>query len=188
MKFSDYNISEDIKRTLETEGWKKPTDIQYKAIPSILKGEDVLAIAQTGTGKTAAFAIPVIDMLHQKKVSKRSNGVRCLVMAPTRELAIQIGGVFQKLGRYTRVKTLVLHGGVEQDEQIARLDGGIDILVTTPGRMFDLAHQGHLDYSAFRSLFSTRPITCSILVSSKISAISSVSFRAADRHCFSQQR
>lgn len=152
MKFSDYNISEDIKRTLETEGWRKPTDIQYKAIPSILKGEDVLAIAQTGTGKTAAFAIPVLDMLHQRKVSKRSNGVRCLVMAPTRELAIQIGGVFQKLGRYTRVKTLVIHGGVEQDEQIARLDDGIDILIATPGRMFDLAHQGHLDYSAIEIL------------------------------------
>ena len=66
MKFSDYNISEEIKRTLETEGWRKPTDIQYKAIPSILKGEDVLAIAQTGTGKTAAFAIPVLDMLHKR--------------------------------------------------------------------------------------------------------------------------
>lgn len=152
MKFSDYNISEDIKRTLATEGWNKPTDIQYKAIPSILKGEDVLAIAQTGTGKTAAFAIPVLDMLHQRKVSKRSNGVRCLVMAPTRELAIQIGGVFQQLGRYTRVKTLVIHGGVEQDNQISRLDGGIDILVATPGRMFDLAHQGHLDYSAIEIL------------------------------------
>ncbi len=152
MKFSDYNISEEIKRTLETEGWRKPTDIQYKAIPSILKGEDVLAIAQTGTGKTAAFAIPVLDMLHQRKVSKRSNGVRCLVMAPTRELAIQIGGVFQQLGRYTRVKTLVIHGGVEQDEQITRLTDGIDILVTTPGRMFDLAHQGHLDYSAIEIL------------------------------------
>lgn len=152
MKFSDYNISEDIKRTLETEGWRRPTDIQFKAIPSILKGEDVLAIAQTGTGKTAAFAIPVLDMLHQRKVSKRSNGVRCLVMAPTRELAIQIAGVFQKLGKYTRVKTLVLHGGVEQDEQINRLEDGIDILVTTPGRMFDLAHQGHLDYSAIEIL------------------------------------
>lgn len=152
MKFSDYNISDDIKRTLETEGWRKPTDIQYKAIPSILKGEDVLAIAQTGTGKTAAFAIPVLDMLHQRKISKRSNGVRCLVMVPTRELAIQIGGVFQQLGRFTRVKTLVIHGGVEQDNQISRLDDGIDILIATPGRMFDLAHQGHLDYSAIEIL------------------------------------
>lgn len=125
-------------------GFKRPTDIQFKSIPSILNGEDVLAIAQTGTGKTAAFAIPIIARIHQSKSSKRSLGIKCLVMVPTRELAMQIGEVFNKLARHTRVKNFALYGGVEQDEQIKKLQDGIDILVATPGRMFDLISQGHL--------------------------------------------
>jgi ATP-dependent RNA helicase RhlE len=152
MKFQDYNISEDIKRTLDGLGFRKPTDIQYKAIPSILQGEDVLAIAQTGTGKTAAFAIPIIDMLHRRKTSSRSTGIRCLVMAPTRELAMQIAGVFDKLARFTKVKTLCVVGGVEQDPQIKKLVSGVDILIATPGRLFDLANQRHLDYSTIEML------------------------------------
>ncbi len=144
MRFEHYPISEDIKRSLATLGFIKPTDIQFKAIPSILNGEDVFAIAQTGTGKTAAFAIPVINMLHEQKSSSRSEGIKCLVMAPTRELALQISRVFEQLARHTRVKTLCVHGGVEQDPQIARLESGSDILVATPGRMFDLVSQGHL--------------------------------------------
>lgn len=144
MRFEHYPISEDIKRSLATLGFIKPTDIQFKAIPSILNGEDVFAIAQTGTGKTAAFAIPVINMLHERKSSSRSEGIKCLVMAPTRELALQISRVFEQLARHTRVKTLCVHGGVEQDPQIARLESGSDILVATPGRMFDLVSQGHL--------------------------------------------
>ena len=95
MKFDDYRISSDIKRNLETLGFRRPTDIQYKAITPILKGDDVLAIAQTGTGKTAAFAIPIIDMVHQQKSSSRSEFLCCLVMVPTRELALQITEVFQ---------------------------------------------------------------------------------------------
>lgn len=144
MRFEQYPISDDIKRSLATLGFIKPTDIQFKAIPSILNGEDVFAIAQTGTGKTAAFAIPVINMLHERKSSSRSDGIRCLVMAPTRELALQISKVFEQLARHTRVKTLCVHGGVEQDPQIARLESGSDILVATPGRMFDLVSQGFL--------------------------------------------
>ena len=93
MKFDQYRISADIKKNLENLGFKRPTDIQYKAIPSIMKGEDVLAIAQTGTGKTAAFAIPIIDRIHHQKSSKRNEGIKCLVMVPTRELAMQIGEV-----------------------------------------------------------------------------------------------
>ncbi|CCH52619.1 ATP-dependent RNA helicase RhlE [Fibrisoma limi BUZ 3] len=144
MKFDEYNIAPEIKRNLETLGFKRPTDIQYKAIPSILKGEDVLAIAQTGTGKTAAFAIPVISMLHSRKSSSRAEGVKCLVMVPTRELAIQITDVFRSLGEHTRTKSFSVFGGVEQDPQIMRLEKGIDILVATPGRLFDLVSQGHL--------------------------------------------
>lgn len=144
MKFDDYHIAPEIKQNLETAGFKRPTDIQFKAIPAVIKGEDVLAIAQTGTGKTAAFAIPVIDKLHKQKSSGRSEGIKCIVMVPTRELAIQITEVFTKIGQHTRVKTFSVFGGVEQGPQIAQLEKGIDILVSTPGRMFDLVSQGHI--------------------------------------------
>jgi len=152
MKFEKYHISETIKKNLDLMGFKRPTNIQYKSIPSILKGEDVLAIAQTGTGKTAAFAIPLIDMIHRVKSSKRSYGIKCIVMVPTRELAMQIGEVFEKLARYTKVKTFALFGGVEQDPQIKKLQDGLDVLITTPGRMFDLINQGYIDLSRITTL------------------------------------
>ena len=141
MKFEKYHISGEIKKNLAKLGFRRPTDIQYKSIPSILKGEDVLAIAQTGTGKTAAFAIPLIDMIHRTKRSKRTEGIQCLVMVPTRELAMQIGEVFDGIGRHTKVKVFAVFGGVEQDPQIRKVRDGIDILVATPGRMFDLINQ-----------------------------------------------
>lgn len=144
MKFEKYHISAEIKKNLSQLGFKRPTDIQFKSIPSIMKGEDVLAIAQTGTGKTAAFAIPVIDKIHSAKSSKRSMGIKCIVMVPTRELAQQIGDVFTSLSKHTKVKTFSLYGGVEQDSQIRKLQDGIDILITTPGRMFDLINQGFI--------------------------------------------
>ncbi len=142
MKFEKYHISPVIKKNLSALKFKRPTDIQYKSIPSIMKGEDVLAIAQTGTGKTAAFAIPVIDKIEKIKSSRKSFGIKCIVMVPTRELASQIGEVFEMLSRHTKVKTFSVYGGVEQDPQIKKLSSGIDILVATPGRMFDLISQG----------------------------------------------
>ena len=144
MKFEKYHISEAIKQNLAKLGFKRPTDIQFKSIPSILKGEDVLAIAQTGTGKTAAFAIPLIDKIHREKSSQRDGGIKVLVMEPTRELAMQIGDVFAGIARHTRVKPFALIGGVEQDAQMKKLQEGIDILIATPGRMFDLIHQGYI--------------------------------------------
>jgi ATP-dependent RNA helicase RhlE len=144
VKFEDYRISREIKENLKILGFRRPTDIQFKAIPPILKGDDVLAIAQTGTGKTAAFAIPVIDIIHQQKNSSRSDFISCLVMVPTRELALQITEVFQTISKLTRVKAACVFGGVDQDPQISRLKSGVDILVATPGRMFDLVSQGHL--------------------------------------------
>ncbi|HSH18951.1 MAG TPA: DEAD/DEAH box helicase [Draconibacterium sp.] len=144
MKFEEYSISFELKKNLEKQGFRRPTDIQFKAIPPILKGEDVLAIAQTGTGKTAAFAIPVIHKIQIAKKTKRSNLIQCLVMVPTHELAQQITKVFTDLARNTGVKTLGIIGGVEQEPQIAALENGIDILVATPGRLFDLVSQGHL--------------------------------------------
>jgi len=145
MKFEQYAISDELKRNLDQLGFRRPTDIQFKSIPSILKGEDVLAIAQTGTGKTAAFAIPIIERIHSGKSSKRVDGIGCLVMVPTRELAQQIASVFTKLSAHTRVSVYSLHGGTDQDPQIQKLQKGIDVLVATPGRMFDLIHQGYLD-------------------------------------------
>ena len=144
MKFEDYRIAPEIKRNLAELDFKRPTDIQYKAIGTILKGEDVLAIAQTGTGKTAAFVIPIVHLLHVRKNSTRVEGIKCIVMVPTRELAIQITEVFETIGKHTRVKVFSVFGGVEQDPQIARLEKGIDVLVTTPGRMFDLVSQGYI--------------------------------------------
>jgi ATP-dependent RNA helicase RhlE len=152
MKFEQYTLAPELKRSIEESGFRRPTDIQYKSIGPILHGDDVLAIAQTGTGKTAAFAIPVINMLHEQKTSSRSQGIRCIVMAPTRELALQITEVFQAIGKHTRVKTYCLMGGVEQDPQIAKLEQGVDIVVATPGRMFDLVSQGHLDLSRIEIL------------------------------------
>lgn len=126
-------------------GFKRPTDIQFKTIPHILKGEDVLAIAQTGTGKTAAFAIPIIEKLHTTKKSQaRKDGIKALIMVPTRELAIQINEVFEEISQNTRVKCYSLFGGVEQGPQIQKLEKGIDVLISTPGRMFDLISQGYV--------------------------------------------
>ena len=145
MKFEEYRgIAPEIKRNLDGMGIVRPTDIQFKALTPILKGEDVLAIAQTGTGKTAAFVIPVLHLLSEQKKSRKMDGIKCVVMVPTRELALQITAVFDKIGKGLKIKTLSLYGGVEQDPQIARLETGVDILVTTPGRMFDLVSQGHL--------------------------------------------
>jgi ATP-dependent RNA helicase RhlE len=145
MKFEQYNIFEGIKTSISKMGFKKPTDIQYKSIPAILKGEDVLAIAQTGTGKTAAFAIPVLHILQMRKIAGRPDGVKCLVMEPTHELAQQVETVFRELAKHTRISSYCLHGGVDQQPQIEKLNKGVDILVATPGRMFDLVSQGFLN-------------------------------------------
>lgn len=141
MKFEDYHIIPEIKTSLAELGFKRPTDIQFKAIPNILNGEDVLAIAQTGTGKTAAFAIPIIHLISQSGVDQ---GVQAIVMVPTHELAIQITEVFNAIGKYTDVRTLALYGGVDQDPQIEKLNQGVDIVIATPGRLFDLVSQRHL--------------------------------------------
>ena len=152
MKFSKYSLSEQILKNLENLNFKKPTDIQYKSIPSIMKGEDVLAIAQTGTGKTAAFAIPVIDMIHNQKPSNRSNHISCLVMVPTRELAIQISKVFNAIEKHTKVKTFAITGGVDQENQIIAITRGVDILIATPGRMFDLINQKVINLDKIRTV------------------------------------
>src|SRR3954464_4073542 len=111
MKFDKYQLSDQLLQNLNDNGYFRTTDIQFKAIPNILNGEDVLAIAQTGTGKTAAFAIPIIHLVSKAGTGR---GVKAIVMVPTHELAIQITEVFEKLGKYTDVKTLGVYGGVDQ--------------------------------------------------------------------------
>lgn len=154
MKFEQYNISPEIKESLAEMGFKKPTDIQFKAIPSILNGDDVMAVAQTGTGKTAAFAIPILHRLQQqdRRYRKGKYEVKCLIMVPTRELAIQIAEVFQSIAQYTDLTILALVGGVDQGPQIKVLEKGVDVLIATPGRMFDQINQGHIDLSQVQIL------------------------------------
>lgn len=153
MKFEQYHISEEIKERLAELGFKRPTDIQFKAIPPILKGDDVLAIAQTGTGKTAAFAIPLLHLLHENSRQRLHRyQVKCLVMVPTRELAVQIAGVFKDIGKHLRLNILGLYGGVEQEAQIKQLEKGVDVMIATPGRMFDLIHQEKIDLSQLKTL------------------------------------
>lgn len=152
MKFEQYKFVPELARNLVKLGFRKPTDIQYKCLPPILKGEDVLAIAQTGTGKTAAYAIPVIQILSTRRNHQEEYAIRCVVMVPTHELAIQVAEVFEKLMEGTKLRVLGLFGGVEQEAQIARLKKGVDVLVATPGRMFDLASQGFLSFKSVEIL------------------------------------
>ncbi|MGB6036878.1 MAG: DEAD/DEAH box helicase, partial [Cryomorphaceae bacterium] len=145
MTFEQLNLIPTILRSLKDENYTSPTDIQARAIPLILDGEDVLGSAQTGTGKTAAFAIPIIQ--HLEKDEERTRGRRkilSLIVTPTRELAIQIGESFDTYGKYTNVKTTVVFGGVSQGSQTNALRAGVDVLVATPGRLLDLMDQGYI--------------------------------------------
>lgn len=145
MTFKDLAIIEPILRGLETKGYTSPTPIQEKSIPILLKGKDLLGCAQTGTGKTAAFAIPIIQQLYLRKQNQKGRRkIRALVVTPTRELAIQIGESFTTYGRYTGIKNTVIFGGVKQGPQTDALHKGVDVLVATPGRLLDLMDQGFI--------------------------------------------
>lgn len=131
-----------IQKALKTEEYETPTPIQERAIPSILAGRDIIGSAQTGTGKTAAFAIPILQILARNKdIVRDARHIRALILAPTRELAIQIGESFEAYGRYLSLQTTVIYGGVSQGSQTAALRSGVDILVATPGRLLDLIGQ-----------------------------------------------
>jgi ATP-dependent RNA helicase RhlE len=146
MLFEDLNLIMPIQKALKTEEYSKPTPIQEKAIPSILAGRDLLGCAQTGTGKTAAFAIPILQILsRERSVTKANHKIRALILAPTRELAIQIGESFEAYGFYLSLKTTVIYGGVSQNPQTEALRSGVDILVATPGRLLDLISQKHVN-------------------------------------------
>lgn len=140
MKFTDLKLIDPIAKALQEEGYEQPTPIQQKAIPNILEGRDLLGTAQTGTGKTAAFAIPILQNLTQKNV--RNNQIKALILTPTRELAIQIDESFKAYGSHLKLRNLVIFGGVKQGAQEQALKRGVDILVATPGRLLDFISQG----------------------------------------------
>ncbi|MGV3594694.1 MAG: DEAD/DEAH box helicase [Sediminibacterium sp.] len=142
MTFDSLNLIEPILRALQTEGYTTPTPIQQQAIPIILEGNDLLGCAQTGTGKTAAFSIPLLQLLYQQKTSQR--GIKALILTPTRELAIQIDESIAAYGRHTGLSHAVIFGGVSQVPQTQALKRGVDILIATPGRLLDLMQQGYV--------------------------------------------
>ncbi len=146
MSFENLNLIEPILKALKTEGYTTPTPIQAKAIPLLLSRKDLLGVAQTGTGKTAAFAIPIIQLLTEDKTPQQGKRViRSLILTPTRELAIQIAESFASYGRNTNLKYKVIFGGVSQFSQVESLRAGIDVLIATPGRLLDLMNQKHVN-------------------------------------------
>jgi len=149
MSFENLKLIEPILKALKTEGYTAPTPIQAQAIPIVLNRRDLLGCAQTGTGKTAAFAIPILQILHNERLQhKEQKTIKALILTPTRELAIQIDESFAAYGKHTGLKHLVIFGGVSQHHQVETLKKGIDILVATPGRLLDLVNQRfvHLEH------------------------------------------
>lgn len=141
MSFEKLNLSEPILKALKTEGYTSPTPIQEQSIPIVLQRKDLLGCAQTGTGKTAAFAIPILQILSNGKTHPGPKAIQSLILTPTRELAIQIGESFAAYGKHTGLKHAVIFGGVSQGSQVSALRSGIDILIATPGRLLDLINQ-----------------------------------------------
>ncbi|MDP6565805.1 MAG: DEAD/DEAH box helicase, partial [Alphaproteobacteria bacterium] len=152
MKFSDLGLAEPIRRALSARNHIIPTPIQARAIPELLAGRDMLGIAQTGTGKTAAFALPILHRLSGQSGNKRPRGPRALILAPTRELAIQIGEEFRAYGRHLKLRQTVIFGGVSQRPQVNALARGVDIVIATPGRLLDLMGQRRLGLQAVEFL------------------------------------
>jgi len=153
MLFEDLSLSKSIQKAVFELGYLEPTPIQQQAIPLVLKGSDLIGCAQTGTGKTAAFAIPIIHQLHRiVGSSKKAKEIRCLVVTPTRELAVQIGQNFDQYGKYTNLTQLTIFGGVSQVPQVDTLRKGVDILIATPGRLLDLHKQGFIDLDHLHTL------------------------------------
>ena len=145
MTFKELNLLEPILNALTSEGYTNPTPIQEKAIPILLAGRDIMACAQTGTGKTAAFAIPILQRLTQISRTSGNRSIRSLILTPTRELAIQIEDSFKSYGANLPLKHAVVFGGVNQASQVNRLKNGVDILIATPGRLLDLVQQGFIN-------------------------------------------
>lgn len=148
MTFTDLNLIKPILRALAEKGYDQPTSIQEQAIPYIIQNHDILGCAQTGTGKTAAFALPIIQKLQLlKNQQKYHSGILALILSPTRELALQIDDNIRWYAKHTSIRHTVIFGGVNQNRQVQKLRGGVDILTATPGRLLDLTEQGFIDLS-----------------------------------------
>ncbi len=156
MQFNDLNIIKPILKALKDEGYEETTAIQEKAIPKVLEGKDLLGCAQTGTGKTAAFALPILQKIYEASDNNRNikgnRSISAVVLAPTRELAIQITESFKAYSCYMNIKTSVIYGGVSQSIQVKELEKGMDVLVATPGRLLDLINQRYVNLSNVKFL------------------------------------
>lgn len=146
--FSELKLSQEILKAVKDEGYETPTPVQAKAIAVILEGRDILAGAQTGTGKTAGFTLPMLEILSKNPPAKPKRRVRALILTPTRELAAQVGESVKTYGKYLTLKSTIIFGGVGINPQITALKNGIDILIATPGRLLDHVGQGTVDLGA----------------------------------------
>ena len=142
MTFADLGLSPELLRAVEDSGYADPTPIQRGAIPTVLMGRDLIGIAQTGTGKTAGFVLPMIDILAQGR--SRARMPRSMILEPTRELAAQVAENFEKYGKYHKLTMALLIGGVQMGDQVKALDEGVDVLIATPGRLMDLFERGKI--------------------------------------------
>ncbi len=152
MKFTDLGLRESLLKAVKEEGYTTPTPIQQQAIPVVLQGKDVLAAAQTGTGKTAGFTLPLLQRLSEKKIHTKKYKIRALILTPTRELAAQVAQSFKTYGKYLHFTQRVIFGGVGINPQLADLRRGVDIVIATPGRLLDIAGQKGIDFSAVETL------------------------------------
>ena len=152
MNITELDLSPQIRTALQEKGYSKLTPIQQKAIPAVLTGRDVMAAAQTGTGKTASFVLPILQQLHTNKKMINSNQCFALVLTPTRELAAQIEANIEAYSKHLSIKHAVVFGGVKINPQMMRLRGGVDILVATPGRLLDLYQQNAIKFSSLETM------------------------------------
>ena len=150
MTFENLNLKQSLLDSVKREGYQTPTAIQFQSIPHILNGRDLLGCAQTGTGKTAAFALPLLQLIMQDKSTSKFRWIQALILAPTRELAIQINESFKAYGRGTGLVNTCIYGGVKQASQVSILKRGVDILIATPGRLLDLLQQRIIELDTIR--------------------------------------
>ena len=193
MPFAQLGLSAELTRAVADQGYTAPTPVQEQAIPLVLQGRDLRAAAQTGTGKTAAFVLPILERLKAQANSSFSparHPVRALILTPTRELAMQIATSTEAYGKYLPLRSSVVYGGVPIDPQIKALMGGVEILVATPGRLLDHVggRTGSTACARSRCSCSMRPIGCSTWASCRMSARSSRCCPAAARTCSSRRR